>query len=92
MMVYWTILTDPHFFIEGDRLKEIGYANLDLLKGILSVYPNLLKFCIPEASYASEKRCSMDGYELVYESNEKILYAKSDSHGYCSYAEIAGWS
>ena len=80
------------FFIEGDRLKEIGYANLDLLKGILSVYPDLLKFCIPEASYASEERCSMDGYELVYESNEKILYAKSDSHGYCSYAEISGWS
>lgn len=79
-------------FIEGDRLKEIGYANPDLLKGILSAYPDLLKFCIPEASYASEERCSMDGYELVYESNKKILYAKNDSRGYYSYAEIAGWS
>lgn len=79
-------------FIDGDQFGAIGYAKLDILKDILSTYPELLKFCIPEASYASEERCSMDGYELVYESNEKILYAKNDSHGYCSYAEIAGWS
>lgn len=79
-------------FIDGDQFGAIGYAKLDLLKDILSTYPELLKLCIPEASYASEERCSMDGYELVYESNEKILYAKNDSHGYCSYAEISGWS
>lgn len=79
-------------FIEGDQFSTIGYAKLDLLKNILSTYPDLLKFCMPEASYASEERCSMDGYELVYESDEKILYAKSDGHGYCSYAEITGWS
>ena len=78
-------------FIDGDKFRAIGYAKLDLLKDILSTYPELLKFCVPEASYASEERCSMDGYELVYESNEMILYAKSDSRGYCSYAEIAGW-
>ena len=77
--------------ITGDHFESLGYVTIPRVKNLLQTYPELVKFCTPEAVCQSEERCAMDGYEPIFWSEEKYLYAKTDSKGNYSYAEIEGY-
>ena len=78
---------------EGSAIlwRKIAWARINDLPDILKRYPQLVAACTVEAEYQSEERAKMDGYEKVFESNERILYAKENEKHKCTYAKIAGF-
>lgn len=78
---------------EGSAIlwRKIAWARINELPDILKRYPQLVAACTVEAEYQSEERAKMDGYEKVFESNGRILYAKENEKHKCTYAKIAGF-
>lgn len=75
----------------GHDWSRIAYANASELQKIFKKYPQLINAVIVEASYQSKERAAMDGYEKVFESDEKCLYVKETDGGMCTYAEVCGY-
>lgn len=68
--------------------RKIAWATLTDLPAILKQYPQLVAACTVESEYQSEERAKMDGYEKVFGSNGRILYAKENEKHKCTYAEV----
>lgn len=71
--------------------RKIAWATLTDLPDIFNEYPQLIAACTVEATYQSEERAKMDGYEKVFGSNGRILYAKETDKHKCIYAEVIGY-
>ena len=76
----------------GDDWGKIAYAKTENLPEILNKYPQLAGAVIVEASYQSEERAVMDGYEKIFRKPDGvILYAKEGNHHETTWAEVVGY-
>lgn len=76
----------------GDDWNWIAYAKTKDLPEILNKYPQLTGAVTVEASYQSEERAVMDGYEKVFRKPDGIiLYAKEGNHHETTWAEVIGY-
>ena len=76
----------------GDDWGKIAYAKTEDLPEILAKYPQLTGAVGIEATYQSEERAAMDGYEKIFRKSEGvILYAKEGSNHKTTWAEVVGY-
>ena len=76
----------------GDDWNWIAYAKTQDLPEILAKYPQLAGAVTVEASYQSEERAVMDGYEKIFRKPDGvILYAKEGSYHRTTWAEVVGY-
>ena len=76
----------------GSDWGKIAHAKTEDLPEILNKYPQLAGAITVEATYQSEERAAMDGYEKIFRKPDGvILYAKEGNHHETTWAEVIGY-